>query len=230
MEKYYLQHVEKCESIKIEEINLINKQMDSILLKDEIKMEEIQKLLTPIISHCEIFISYSHKDENYAFYVANELMKKGKKVFLDKMYWKSIDEALKKYDNKNTRNSNNTYDYEKRNKSTASFHMILSDSILKTIKNCSIFILIENDDVSKANENNDNEILYKTYSPWIFLEVEAANGSYSQHLPKSLIEDQQVLKFSKINFPINLYNFTICNNVDEILNKINYIDTKQQHF
>lgn len=186
----------------------LNTKLKSILSENEIlSMEEIQKLITPVISECDVFISYSHLDEHIAKYIAYELMKIGKKVFLDYLYWGNMDDALKVYDNKNCKIDDGYYSYEKRNKSTSLFHMILVDSIWKTIENCNTFILIK---------TQNSSVLEKTYSPWIYLEVEIVNRLKGE---KSLILDHYEQK-NKITFPLKINDFIEVYSLQELMNHI----------
>lgn len=186
----------------------LNNKLKKILTENVVlSMEQIQKLITPIIMECDVFISYSHKDEKKAKYIAYELMKTGKKVFFDYLYWGNIDDALKVYDDKNCKKDNNYYSYEERNKSTSIFHMILVDSIWRTIENCKTFILIK---------TQNSSILEKTYSPWIYLEVEIVNrlkpvkSPFLEHYSSKNI----------ITFPLKIDDFIEVNSIDELINTI----------
>lgn len=198
------------------ETGIVNNEVKKILCENiNIKMEDLQKKITPIISDCDIFISYSHKDEDLAKNVASSLISLGKKVFLDNLYWGSIDEALKIYDEKNCKLGKDNYSYSKRNKSTAIFHMILIDSIYKTIKTCKTFIFIENKDIF----NKDNK-LYETYSPWIYFEIETANQiapNYKQLVEKYSFEN-------KVTFPIDLKNFVEVKSLESLIDIIRQDD------
>lgn len=193
--------------IENDNCNLNNKLKKILTENDVLSMEEIQKLITPVISECDVFISYSHKDENIAKYIAYELMKERKTVFFDYLYWGNIDDALKVYDNKNCKKDNGYYSYEERNKSTSLFHMILVDSIWKTIENCKTFILIK---------TQNSSILEKTYSPWIYLEVEIVNRLKTEN---SLILDHYEQK-NKITFPLKIDDFIEVNSLQELINHI----------
>lgn len=138
--------------------NYINENFDCTI-------EEIQKEYVPKI-RCDVFISYCHDDEEYAKALASHLNDRGYTTFIDCLFWKSIDSALKKYDNKYCKNSAGNYDYDMRNKSTASFHMILTDSIIETVRNSKIFIMINTLNYMKEG---------RTVSPWIYLENKIAN-------------------------------------------------------
>ena len=163
--------------------------------------------LKKILTENDVFISYSHKDENIAKYIAYELMKKGKNVFFDYLYWGNMDDALKIYDDKNCKKDDGYYSYEERNKSTSLFHMILVDSIWKTIESCKTFILIK---------TQNSSILEKTYFPWIYLEVEIVNRLNSEKA--SFLEHYD--SKNKITFPLKLNGFVEIDSMQELINTI----------
>ena len=74
---------------------LVEKQL---MQKSKIKMEDLQRNIVPIIE-CDVFISYSHDDIEPASKLYYSLQKCELSTFIDSVYWKSIDSALKIYDN-----------------------------------------------------------------------------------------------------------------------------------
>ncbi len=186
----------------------LNTRLKKILTENDVlSMQEIQKLITPIIRECDVFISYSHKDTKIAKHIANELMKTGKTIFLDCLYWGNIDDALRVYDDKNCKKDEWSYSYELRNKSTSIFHMILVDSICKTIENCNTFILIK---------SQNSSVLENTYSPWIYLEVEIVNkikSDYTFYFEHSSSKNE-------VSFPLKLDGFEEVNSIQALINTI----------
>lgn len=81
----------------------------------------------------DIFLSHSHKDKELALGIAGFLNKEFKlKVFIDSQVWGYVDELLKKIDNKYCYQKNTeTYNYQKRNISTAHVHLMLNNAFLK---------------------------------------------------------------------------------------------------
>lgn len=147
-----------------------------------INMEDLQKQVTPIIKGIDVFISYDHTDYKKAYYLAKRLESERYKVFLDSLFWKNIDEITNLFNEQyNLSDDGKSYDYWKAKKTISTFNMILTDSIIETVRNSKIFIFIGNQDLQ-----ND----YRTESPWIYLENKiAANCVYSQN--KALVEDSQ---------------------------------------
>ena len=63
----------------------------------------------------DVFLSYSHDDEDIALIVAGLLKSEFKlKVFIDELFWGSADQLLRKLDNKYCKNEEGNYDYKKR--------------------------------------------------------------------------------------------------------------------
>lgn len=147
-----------------------------------INMEAIQEKVTPIIKNIDVFISYDHADYEKARYLAKCLERYGYKVFLDSLFWKNIDKIIDLFNKKyNANNNGNSLNYQKIKKSISTFNMILTDSIIETVRNSKCFIFIRNQDTE-----NDS----RTRSPWIYLENKiAANCVYPQS--KALAEDSQ---------------------------------------
>ena len=155
-------------------------------------MENLQKNIISIIKS-DIFISYSHDDEEYAKMLAETLQYHALTTFVDCLYCKNIDSALNKYDILYCRNSSGGYDYKKRNKSTATFHMILADSIIEMVKNANVFIKLNTESYSKHDD--------RTISPWIYLECKIAKLMKSDSLKRSVIIND-ALNESKILFKV----------------------------
>ena len=62
------------------------------------------------------------------------------------------------------------YSYEKRNLTTSHVHAMLSNAILKMIDKCECFFLLKTNNSIKIDE-----ILEKTFSPWLYTEIEFFN-------------------------------------------------------
>lgn len=176
----------------------------------DLKMEDIQKQYVPKLK-CDIFISYCHDDEQYAKAIASRLISLGYSTFIDYEFWDSIDEALRKYDNKHSLQQDGTYNYKKRNESTSTFHMILTDSIIETVRNSKVYITIN---------TNNYAIGGRTVSPWVYLENKIANEQ--PDFRKNFRDSALKLLFESVTFPVDLKGYYIAysfNDVKAIIEK-----------
>lgn len=171
-----------------------------------INMEDLQKKVTPIIKNIDVFISYDHADYKKAYYLAKRLESYGYKVFLDSLFWKNIDKIIDLFNKKYNKNNNgNSLNYQKIKKSISTFNMILTDSIIETVRNSKFFIFIRNQDLQ-----ND----YRTESPWIYLENKiAAYCDYSEN--KFLLEDSQIAMH--IRFKLDIFKGYTFYSINEIM-------------
>lgn len=129
----------------------------------------------------DIFLSHAHKDEKYALKIAHYFEKKGKKVFIDSLYWDYIDDLLKKLDDKFCYMKNTeTYNYHKRNKTTSLIHSILGTSLTMMIEKCDLFIFLESDNLIDKSINNilDFDNISATTSSWVYFELMTASLLY----------------------------------------------------
>lgn len=115
-----------------------------------------------------MFLSHSHKDEKIAFFLAG-LFREAFKIdtFIDSAVWGYSDDLLKQLDDKYCKNSDGSYNYLKRNYSTAHVHMMLSNSLNRMIDNCECIMFLN----TPNSIVTSNEINNKTNSPWIFSEI-----------------------------------------------------------
>lgn len=117
----------------------------------------------------DIFISHSHKDEYSAIMLAGWLHQNFKlNSFIDSCIWGYSGDLLRILDNQYCRNlDGQTFDYEKRNRSTSHVHMMLSTALSKMIDKteCIIFLNTPNS-ISVTDTINTT-----TTSPWIYAEL-----------------------------------------------------------
>ena len=130
-------------------------------------------------AHYDVFISYSHLDEEKAQYLYWFLtVQCNLHVFFDSTIWHSADLLLKAIDDKYCKNTtNNNYNYNKRNFSTSHVHTLLSMAMLNAIKRSECFLFIESNNSLTLKDG----IKDLSLSPWIYQETEFANS-----LPKIL--------------------------------------------
>lgn len=196
---------------------------DDIYKHYRIKMEDIKNIYIPLIES-DIFISYSHDDTEKAKLLANELQTYGLKTFVDCLYWKSIDDALKQYDNlyslSDDCSSSKTYNYEKRNKSTSTFHMILADSLIDIIKKSDVYIMLYSE-----NYMNDDK---RTYSPWIYLENKVAKSFENEWKHMNRLIHDSIRENYAISFPIDDNDFLVIKSFQSLIQVLKkYYDYKK---
>ena len=141
----------------------------------------------------DVFISHSHKDAELAKSFAAWLYDSfGIKAFIDSCVWGYANELLAQIDRKYcvlTKDESGkvkSYDYQKRNGSTAHVHMLLNTALQKMIDKteCLFFLNTPNsvnlDTISRGTE---------TFSPWIYGELEFSRrvrhkklSEYRRHL------------------------------------------------
>lgn len=141
----------------------------------------LQKYVFPNgeVNDYNVFISYSHDDENLVKRLVTYLREYcGLKVFLDYYVWKSADSLLKRIDDHycKTRDGKQ-YIYGRRNFSTSHVHAMLSMAILDIINKteCCIFLDSEH---SIHLDRLSNISKARTLSPWIYEEL-----SFMRYLP-----------------------------------------------
>lgn len=141
-----------------------------MIAKDTFDASLILDKLFPTVK-ADIFLSHSFQDAEKAIQLAVELKEQcGLNVFVDSCVWGSVYELQNAIDRKYCFNeSSNTYDYNKRNRSTAHLHMILSTALQRMIDETET-ILFMNTDQSISLDHSVNQEL-KTLSPWIHMEL-----------------------------------------------------------
>lgn len=168
-EKYYKNGLEVYKSHK----QKIKESLDKYLSVDgELKASEIEKDWFPSFK-ADVFLSHSHKDEKDVIVFAGLLNDIGLTAFIDSCVWGYADELLKQIDDEycvskaNPDGSIDTYNYQRRNQSTAHVHMMLNGALMKMMDSteCLIFLDTPNSlktkDISSATTN----------SGWIYSEL-----------------------------------------------------------
>ena len=161
----------------------IQQSLDAYLAPNgSLKAGEIEGDWFPTIK-ADVFLSHSHKDEKTVIAFAGYLSELGITSFIDSCVWGYANDLLKQIDKKycvqSTSSSGSiTYDYDKRNYSTAHVHMILNGALLKMIDNTECLIFLDTPN-SLTTEDLSNGI---TNSCWIYSEL-LMSGCIEKKLP-----------------------------------------------
>lgn len=134
--------------------------------------EQLSDVWFPVMNK-DIFISYSHNDEDLALTLAgiiNQVF--GLSVFVDATIWGSADCLLKAIDREYCMQEDGTYNYTKRNFSTSHVHAMLTTSIMRAMDQTeAIFFLNTSNSTYKLKNGFSKE---HTLSPWIYEEIACA--------------------------------------------------------
>lgn len=189
---------------------------NSDLSGEELNAESIWNEWFPEIkSH--VFISHSGKDAGLAVKFAAWLKREHQlTAFIDSEIWGHSDSLLKQLDRDCCLNpEGKTYDYKKRNGSTAHVHMILSYALTRMIDKTECFIFLESHNSVTAEQS-----VKGTYSPWIFHELATVDTIKPQEslrpMPRQKIANRTVTEsFSKkIKYPLLGKRIREIDNVD----------------
>lgn len=172
--------------------------------------EELSKTWFPV-ENKDVFLSYSHKDEETALIIAGILKDVfGLNVFIDALVWGSADGLLKAIDDVYCMKVNGSYSYEKRNFSTSHVHAMLMTSIMRAMDQAEvIFFLNTSNSTYKLKDGFSDE---HTLSPWIYGEITCATllreKSWELHRNKSMNENAQFEKRLNVAYPLKMDGFT----------------------
>lgn len=128
--------------------------------------------------NAQVFLSHSHQDEQAVIRLAGFLFHNyGITSFIDSTVWGYANDLLKKIDEAYCVQSKKpsggyTYDYDKRNQSTAHVHMILQGALAKMINCCEALVFVKTPSSLNPSDIGDNTT---TESPWIYSELLVAN-------------------------------------------------------
>lgn len=145
-----------------------------ILNKDNVlNATEIQKHLFPEIE-ADIFLSHAHADEDKVISLAVSLEDMGFSVFVDSCVWDNAFDLLKEIDEKHCKfKDSDTYNYQKRNFSTANVYMILNAALHRMIEKSELFIFLGTENSFTIEDSIENQEFLK--SPWVFSELTFVN-------------------------------------------------------
>lgn len=124
------------------------------------------------IQQRHVFISHSSKDADIAKVFAYILSLFGIECFIDSMIWNNISDLQKELDEKYCwLHRGTTFNYKKRNNSTAHVHTMLLTALFEMIDICECCVFIESDNsLIRLDDINDTNKI-STFSPWIFSEI-----------------------------------------------------------
>ena len=116
----------------------------------------------------DVFLSHSHADERLVLAFAGWLEAKfGIRAFIDSCVWGYADDLLKELDERYCyQPSSRTYNYSKRNRTTAFVHNLLASALTKMMDKCECLMFVNTpNSISESPEQNE------TSSPWIYYEL-----------------------------------------------------------
>lgn len=189
---------------------------DYCLPDGEVIAQDLMKEWFPKIKS-DVFISHSHQDEKLAIGLAGWLKKHmNLDVFIDSCCWGNAYKLLKEIDNKICKSDDNsgTYDYQKRNQSTAHVHMMLMTSLIKMLDQSECIIFLNTPSSIQMGKYQGDKVT--TTSPWIFAEIATTKTlekkSPGQHRETGMIKKSVANNLSErymFHYELNeLSNFT----------------------
>lgn len=163
------------QSLFDEQKDTVHSQLDSYVLDEGVlDASRIEEDWFPSID-TNVFISHSHKDRELAIGFAGWLHELfGISSFIDSCVWGYADDLLKIIDKNYCVNkrkpdgSIDTYDYNKRNQSTAHVHMILNTALQKMIDKTECLVFLNTPNSLLIDNVIDGAA---TASPWIYSEL-----------------------------------------------------------
>lgn len=143
-----------------------------------------------------VFISHSHRDVDLAKCVAGMLLEYGRKPFIDSCFWGYMLNLQKQIDDKFAR-CGPVYDYDIRNQTTAHVHLMVANSLLKTISRCEEIIFINTHESVNRDSTEKEDV---TESPWLYSELNFAKVLLgTTNLNKSIQANESVTMEYRMN-------------------------------
>jgi hypothetical protein len=142
----------------------------------------------------DIFISHSYNNRDIAISLAGWLYEKfGIIAFIDSCIWRYAGNLLRTIDNNYcwSDQRKETYNYLKRNKSTAHVNNILSIALSKMIDRTECLFFLKTPESTFESIMGDS-----TYSPWIYYEI-SQSQLIRKKIPSRLTTNEYVKLFSK---------------------------------
>lgn len=172
------------------------------------------------VENTDVFLSYSHNDEDLALIITGILKKTfGLTVFMDALTWGSANTLLRNIDDRYCKKNDGTYSYKKRNFSTSHVHAMLTGAIMRAMDQAEaiFFLNTENSTYQLEGCFNTNH----TLSPWIFEEIMIAtmlrHRDWVEHRQLLINEMAHFQKELEIAYPICTGGFTELSFADVLL-------------
>ena len=171
--------------------------------------EQLSAVWFPVMNK-DIFISYSHNDEDLALTLAGIINQAfGLSVFVDATIWGSADCLLNAIDREYCMQEDGTYNYTKRNFSTSHVHAMLTTSIMRAMDQAeAIFFLNTSNSTYKLKNGFSKE---HTLSPWIYEEIVCAKllreRSWEEYRMLRMDEAYHFEKSLNVAYPYDLKEY-----------------------
>ncbi len=194
--------------------NLVEKKLESFKDKNGnlLASEIIAGWFPPI--EADVFLSHSHRDEDKIIGLAGWLKQEfGLVSFIDSCIWGYSTDLLKMIDDKYCYSEKTeTYNYQKRNRSTGHVHMMLSTALSKMINSCECIIFANTPNSISAEDYIEGTT---TDSPWIYSEIamtsiiqKRAPNDHRRVLAKSQISNESLSESLHIKYDVDLMHLT----------------------
>lgn len=157
----------------------------------------------PILPH-DIFISHSHYDVSDALRLATFLSEQfGLRCFIDSAVWRYSDNLLLEVDNHFCKKPDGqTYSYKLRNRTTTHIHMLLASALSEMINKCEAVFFLNTPNAITTQNSVD-----RTFSPWIFYELEVIR-LIEARMPQRMLVETRGLGDRMLAYEVNLERLT----------------------
>lgn len=169
------------------------------------------------VENTDVFLSYSHNDEDLALIITGILKKKfGLTVFMDALTWGSADNLLRNIDDKYCKKDTGTYSYRKRNFSTSHVHAMLTGAIMRAMDQTEAVFFLNTENSTYQLESGFD--INHTLSPWIFEEILLAtvlrHRDWTEYRQQPVNEMAHFQKKLDIAYPLHTDGFATLSFLD----------------